>query len=1028
MKTPTIVLLVALSAAGALQAGELSPALEDQLLDLGRQDVLKVLVVMKEQSDMSVLDLSLKEEGARLADRHRRVVSDLRNTAARSRTGLLADLEARIAAKGPGRVLGYTPHWILNSVVVVADETAIRDLARREDVAVVEPDLVPEIIEPLVVKAAPGRVGPDKQGGFVTPGVEAVNAPRVWHELGIDGTGSLVANLDSGVDADHPAFGARWRGHVAPAAQCWADHGGAGSPDYPIDLHGHGTHTMGTMTGVTDTDTLGVAPGAMWIASNAPYLGSGSTAFDNVIIAAFEFFADPDGDPETHDDVPDVVNNSWGVNSTSGYPGCDSRWWEVIDHCEAAGVVVVWATGNEGPAPMSVRVPADRATTPTNCFSVGSVSAAFPHVTDSFSSRGPSACSGFWDTKPEVAAPGNNVLSTLPQAGYGYMTGTSMATPHVAGVVALMRQANPDLDVVTIKEILMETAVDSDITGEDNFSGHGMIDAYAAVFSVLGDIGTLSGTVRDADTDEPLPGAEVLVLGGFAVTTTGANGAFSFELRQGTIELRASRFGYESTEITVEVVAGEETVVDIPIAILPLALVDGVVYDPAGVPVPGATVAVKDVPVATSTTDTEGRYALSLPYGDGIHYEIVASAPGLATALVYMGLDGDRTLDIHLPFELVESFESGAFSAYPWVLGGDALPVIDVTEAYEGFFSARMGDVPDDRESEMSLGYYVLGDGELSFHVKVESEAGYDGLVFSLDGQVYTSWSGDHDWTRVDIPLSTGPHTFTWTYTKDGSVSYLRDTAWLDRIVFPGTGVSPVPEILVEQDNVQSVLDTGGSEVLPLRVTNVGGYRLDFTTSLEVIPLPLSAAPAELLDADPSTLPRLDGGTDKAEAPSWVDVTPVTGAVHPGVGVDLLAAFDATGLAGGNHFALLSIVSTDPETPLVTVPLILTVDDASGASDTPAAPGLRLSSAPNPFNPTTEIAFETAAAAQVDLSVYDVTGRRVRRLLSEAIGAGSHRAVWDGRDAGGRAVASGVYFARLAAGPSTKTISLVLVR
>jgi hypothetical protein len=106
----------------------------------------------------------------------------------------------------------------------------------------------------------------------------------------------------------------------------------------------------GTVAGVAANDTIGVAPGALWIASNA-INQSVNPGFDATIIASLQFFTDPDGDPSTIADVPDVVQNSWGVNQNfSGYFQCDSRWWDAIDACEAAGVVLTWSAGNEGPA------------------------------------------------------------------------------------------------------------------------------------------------------------------------------------------------------------------------------------------------------------------------------------------------------------------------------------------------------------------------------------------------------------------------------------------------------------------------------------------------------------------------------------------------------------------------------------------------------------------------------------------------------------------------------------------------------
>jgi bacillopeptidase F len=318
--------------------------------------------------------------------------------------------------------------------------------------------------------------------------LRAVKADSVWYQLGITGLGRLVANLDTGVNGVHPALSARWRGNHEPWQECWKDALGYGDT-FPTDYNDHGTHVMGTMCGLGagTNDTIGIAWEAEWIADNA--INQAVTSeFDNDVVEAFQWFADPDGNSSTVDDVPDVVQNSWGIYSYwSGYQDCDYRWQTVIENCEASGVVCIFSAGNEGPGAQTHRSPANICKTPTTNFSVGAVDAknyGFPYPIADFSSRGPSDCDGK-TTKPEVVAPGVQVYSSVPGGGYEWYwwSGTSMAGPHVAGVVALMRQANPDLEVDSIKHILMSTAVDLGDFGNDNSYGWGIIDAYQAVLA-----------------------------------------------------------------------------------------------------------------------------------------------------------------------------------------------------------------------------------------------------------------------------------------------------------------------------------------------------------------------------------------------------------------------------------------------------------------------------------------------------------------------------------------------------------------
>ena len=408
----------------AALAGRLSPGLERMVAGMKGQDEISVIVVLDDQAPVASLDRSLHEAKAPRAERHQAVVDALRGAAARSQAALIRDLTARSAA---GEVREFSSYWIVNAMKVVTTVDHVRELARRADVDVIEPNLPVELIAPVSVDPNKAPGGNTVNAIGIAPGIVSIGARRVWTELGIDGTGALVANMDTGVDGAHPALAARWRGNFAPAAECWRDAVGFGDAT-PVDRHYHGTHTMGTMCGLAPDDTIGVAPGALWIADNTINQNTGA-AFDSDVISGFQWFADPDGNSSTTDDVPDVVQNSWGVNEGfSGYVDCDTRWWAAIDNCEAAGVVVTWSAGNEGPGAGTLRSPADRAATPYNTFSVGATEYFAPYTIASFSSRGPSGCGGVYAMKPEISAPGVNIYSAQPGGGYQNLDGTSMAS------------------------------------------------------------------------------------------------------------------------------------------------------------------------------------------------------------------------------------------------------------------------------------------------------------------------------------------------------------------------------------------------------------------------------------------------------------------------------------------------------------------------------------------------------------------------------------------------------------------------
>jgi subtilisin family serine protease len=488
-------------------AGEIEPNFAAYLETLSDADFASAIVYLQDRPNIEALDQALRAEGASMAVRHERVLTALKQAVERSQPTVLNYLSGGVQA---GTVKGYTPYWIMNLVVVSATKAELQRIAQRPDVDAIEGNFRATLIEPAYMGSPTAGIG-------VTNSLRAINADRVWYELGITGYGRLVANLDTGVDGAHPALTDRWRGNWHPWQECWRDALGTGT-EYPTDTHGHGTHTMGTISGAGHAtgDTVGVAFEALWIADNSINQGVGPE-FDNDVLGAFQWFADPDGDPGTTDDVPDVLQNSWGIDSRFGYDyqDCDYRWQEAIENCEAAGVVVTFSAGNEGPSPQTHRSPANICNTSTVNFSVGAVDCEnynWPYPIASWSSRGPSDCDGV-TIKPEVVGPGVSVYSSYPGGSYTRMSGTSMAGPHVAGVVALMRQANPNADVETIKNILMNTARDLGTAGEDNNYGWGIIDAYEAVMAVYSpDTIPPEVTVTDPNGGEVLTAGQVYTI------------------------------------------------------------------------------------------------------------------------------------------------------------------------------------------------------------------------------------------------------------------------------------------------------------------------------------------------------------------------------------------------------------------------------------------------------------------------------------------------------------------------------------
>ncbi|MBU0690728.1 carboxypeptidase regulatory-like domain-containing protein, partial [bacterium] len=330
------------------------------------------------------------------------------------------------------------------------------------------------------------------------------------------------------------------------------------------------------------------------------------------------------------DDVPDVIQNSWGVNGDFVvYVDCFDDWNAVILNCEAAGPVITWSAGNEGPDASSLRAPAIYSINEYQIFSVGAVNStdySAPYPIASFSSRGPTQCTPYSpdNIKPEISAPGVNIYSSVPGGSYeGDWSGTSMAGPHVAGVVALMREACPDCDYITIKEAIISTATDYGTTGNDNTYGYGFINAYDAVLAVS-NLGRIGGIVDDGSN--PLAGVQAKITSGSNKVFTNASGQYYMPLPAGTYDVEYTKFGYFSQTIYgINVTVGDTTVQNVSLALAPQGTLSGIVTSCYGGPAVGATVEIVGAPVTPATTDGTGFYSFTIPQGT---YDVRASGAG----------------------------------------------------------------------------------------------------------------------------------------------------------------------------------------------------------------------------------------------------------------------------------------------------------------------------------------------------------------------------------------------------------------
>ncbi|MDX6573927.1 MAG: bacillopeptidase, partial [Gaiellales bacterium] len=378
-------------------------------------------------------------------------IAGLRAAASRDQAGLLATLAS---ARTAGDAAAVRPLWIENAVVVQVSDALVAQLQQRSDVASVTND--------YVVSVAPSPVAP--AGLPVSSNLQVIGATDLWSH-GVTGQGLVVANLDTGVDMTDPDLAASFRG----GSNSWFDPYGQHAT--PADVNGHGTWTLGAAVGRSDTGiTVGVAPEAHRIA--AKIFDDSGQATVSAIHQAFQWALDPDGDPSTKDGAQ-VVDAPFALNS----PGCDTTFAADIQALRSAGVLPVFAAGNAGPGSSTSRSPANN----PGALSVGAVDGA--DAVASFSSRGPSACSGV--PFPSVMAPGV-AIATVDRFGFGVtQNGTSMAAPQVAGALALLLSAFPSLTADAQEAALRAGALDLGAVGVDDTYGAGRINVMAS-YTTLG--------------------------------------------------------------------------------------------------------------------------------------------------------------------------------------------------------------------------------------------------------------------------------------------------------------------------------------------------------------------------------------------------------------------------------------------------------------------------------------------------------------------------------------------------------------
>ncbi|NOR48587.1 MAG: S8 family serine peptidase, partial [Methanosarcinaceae archaeon] len=426
------------------------------------EDMIRVIVIMKEQYRAP----EVKVQGHVDQKQHRMdTVNSLKQKSGQSQHNLISVMQG----KGTDKMKNARPLWIVNAITFEATPDVIEELANRDDVAQVIPDFEVHLVEDSVV------VGGVDVLATTAWGVEKINAPQVWdliyNGININGTGVNVSIIDTGINYNHPDLASNYIG----------GYDFVNKDTDPMDDNWHGTHVAGIVagTGVDGTKT-GVAPGSNLFGVKV-LNADGNGSYSDVI----------DGVQWSIDNGADIVSLSLGGPH-------ESSMTTMVNNAIAAGVLPVIAAGNSGSNASTIECPGDEfyATTVGSTNSNDTIAPS--------SSRGPVTWIGDTYTKPDVTAPGVNIISTNYPSGYATKSGTSMATPHVSGAAALILQAYPDMTPLEVRQLLEDTAVDLGTAGKDNTYGSGRIDVLKAISIQPPAVSNVSITPDLTDTDPVL--------------------------------------------------------------------------------------------------------------------------------------------------------------------------------------------------------------------------------------------------------------------------------------------------------------------------------------------------------------------------------------------------------------------------------------------------------------------------------------------------------------------------------------------
>jgi len=836
--------------------------LQYEMQQAAENDLFRINIRMKDQYDTEALlkfRFSLKPNELRDY-----VVNELRSFTAQSQQGILTELNYYYRS---GEVNEIRSLWIVNVINCYATSEVIEQLATRPDVVRIDIDEERVLIYPEYGITQDGSDGSKE----ITYNVLKVNAPAVW-DLGFTGQDVIVGVLDTGVRYTHNDLNGNMWTHPDYPYHGWNFINNTNNPN---DDHGHGTHCAGTIAGNGASGSqTGIAPNAKIMALKI--LNNSGNGTESGVWAGIQFA---------------IENGAHILSMSLGWYHSwnpDRKAWRItMANTLASGVIASVVAGNEGGELYSYPVP-DNIRTPGDCpppwlhtdqTASGEISAVVcvgaTNINDEladFSSQGPvtwQSIATFNDYKyvpgtglirPDIVAPGVDVksLSHMNNTSYTTMSGTSMATPCVAGIMALMISANQNITPEAISQILEETAVKFSLNKNNTF-GSGRVNALAAIeattfigpayaYHSFNDItGNSDGLINPSEfiqMDLALKNFSnytytnvnvVLTTDSPHITIVDGNEYFGTFTPKSTIEI-TDAFSFQVSDdipggheirFFIKTTDGDESwqsYFNVSAHAPNLTSGNITVYDPQGNgngnldPGESATLKIPTLNVGqissepvnvTLSTDSEyvtilnGSISLELiPANESmiVDFPVIVSESALIgqnIAFTYTIISESYIVTKTYDQKIgvaYEGFETGDFLLFPWSFISDNPWTIANDTSINGVFSAKSGVVSHNQSSELIIDYDVAVDDSISFYYKVSSEPDYDFLKFYINNQLVGQWSGNVPWTKAEFYVTKGLKKFKWEYTKDALISNNDDCAWIDCIIFPALASCPSPK------------------------------------------------------------------------------------------------------------------------------------------------------------------------------------------------------------------------------------------